>query len=746
MDFSYLFNILLRRKWLLLSVVLLSAIATWFFIGQLPPIFKAKAIISTGIIDYKGVSLQKDNPFIQQFQIESTFNGLTEKMKSRRSIKMLTERLLAHDVLADGVMVKPFRMPEVDDGGVSQKEIDNLALKLKTNNTDTSVNEKPHLESADTKLAEAYGYDYESILKKLEILRIGETDYMSIEFKSESPELSYFAVKTFKEEFFKLHEEDLSYEENVALKFHENQMDKRKQELDSKIEEINEYKRNNALVDVSTQRETVVSHLNDLELKKEEQSQQVNALQRQIPILNAKILEYNKVNLDDYSANVFFTSDFQKLNEEIKSLQVKLIDQVAAGNKKTGALEARIEQLKIEQSKYISKSVPISSKTKEGMATQVRQWITESLEKQMELEFAKAAVRGYEAEIIKQQGRAGKLLSDDSHLGTLEAEKERIQEEFLRVSKEFDDAKLYAEGTENPLSVVEEPEMPTEPEPSNRALFSVFAGVASGTLTSIFLFLLAFVDSSIQSPSQFQRITKLPLVGFANRVKVKNMNLQHLFAHTQIDPDLEVFKENIRKLRTALENSGGKSFLFTSPKEQEGKSFLIVLLAYAFSLNNKRILIIDTNFKNNTLSGFKTKSFIEITTDPTGSYLGSIGTGRKQLASGQESQEEDPYLKNIDIVGNKGGSQSPSEVLAGKDFKKVMEQYGKKYDYIFMEAAAMNKFSDARELQPYADKVLAVFSSQSPISNADKDTFEFLRKLNGQMLGGILNHVDLKNI
>jgi Mrp family chromosome partitioning ATPase/uncharacterized protein involved in exopolysaccharide biosynthesis len=746
MDFSYLFTILLRRKWLLLSVVLISSVATWFFVGQLPPIFKAKAIISTGIIDYKGVSLQKDNPFIQQFQIESSFNGLTEKMKSRRSIKMLTERLLAHDVLADGIMVKPFRTPEEEQDGISQKEIDNLALKLKTNNTDTSVNEKPHLEVADNRLAEAYGYDYESILKKLEILRIGETDYLSIEFKSESPELSYFVVKTFKEEFFKLHEEDLSYEENVALKFHETQMDKRKQELDAKILEINEYKRNNALVDVTTQRETVVSHLKDLELKKEEQSQQVIALQRQIPILNAKILEYNKVNMEDYSSNVFFTSDFQKLNDEIKSLQAKLIDQVAAGNKNTGNMEARIEQLKNEQSKYISKNVPISSKAKEGMATQVRQWITESLEKQMELEFAKAAVRGYEAEIIKQQGRAGKLLADDSHLATLEAEKERIQEEFLRVSKEYDDAKLYAEGTENPLALVEEPEMPTEPEPSHRAMFSVFAGVASGSLTSIFLFLLAFLDSSIQSPSQFQRMTKMPLVGHVNRVKVKNLNLQHLFAHTQSEPDLEVFKENVRKLRTAIENSGAKSFLITSPKEQEGKSFLIVLLAYAFSLNNKRILIIDTNFKNNTLSEFKTKSFIEITTDPTGSYMAGLGTGRKQLPSGQESQEGDPYLKNIDIVGNKGGSQSPSEVLAGKDFKKVMEQYGKKYDYIFLEAAAMNKYSDARELQPYVDKVLAVFSSQSPIGNADKDTFEFLRKLDGQLLGGILNNVDLKNI
>ena len=52
----------------------------------------------------------------------------------------------------------------------------------------------------------------------------------------------------------------------------------------------------------------------------------------------------------------------------------------------------------------------------------------------------------------------------------------------------------------------------------------------------------------------------------------------------------------LQLMYTAIENSGAKSFLFISPKEGEGKSFLIVLLAYALSLNNRKVLIIDTNF------------------------------------------------------------------------------------------------------------------------------------------------------
>jgi uncharacterized protein involved in exopolysaccharide biosynthesis/Mrp family chromosome partitioning ATPase len=746
MDFAYLVNILLKRKWLLLSVVLLASVATWFLVGKLPPTYKAKAVISTGIIDYKGVSIQRDNPFIQKFQIESAFNGLIEKMKSRNSIKLLSDKLLLHDLGADGINSKPFRVPDNEDSEFSASDFENYAQTLKTHTPDSSVKATFNEVQTNNRIAEAFQYDYESLLKKLEIKRVGETDLMTIEYEAESPDLSYFAVRTFVEEFFKMHEADLSSEEDMALKFHTSQVENKKRELDAKIEEINNYKKTHGLVDVGTQRESAIGLLDELNLKREEEASKIPALKTSIAILNEKLKNYTKATGEQYANLVFFTDDYQVMKDEIQRLQEKQVELVATG-KSTAAVEVRIEELQRKLSNQIQNTPALTSKKRqERIDIQVEKWITESLEKQMALEFAQEAVASYDNEIRKINSKANQLIINDNELATLEADKNRMQEEYLSAKDEYDKSRMFSEGTENPLTIIEPAEMPDEPEPSHRAVFSAFAGVASGTMASIVLFLLAFMDSTMQSPSQFQRTTKLPLLGYVNRVKVRNMNLQQLFAHTQGQGDLENFKENIRKLRTAVENSGAKSFLFVSPKEQEGKSFLIVLLAYALSLNNKRILIVDTNFKNNTLSGFKTKSFIEITTDPTQGFLKGIGTGFKQLPPPAGADMSDPQLKNIDIIGNKGGSQSPSEILAGKDFSKVMEQYGRKYDFIFMEAAALNKFSDGRELLNFAEKIIAVFSTQMPISNADKDTFEFLRSLNGKMLGGILNNVDLKNL
>jgi polysaccharide biosynthesis transport protein len=742
MDLSYLLNILWRRKWLLFAVVLLAATATWFIVGSLPPVYKAKSVISTGIIEYKGRTLEKDNPYIQQFQIESSFNGLVELMKSRSSINLLTGALLAHDMSTG----RPFRIPKGDEYAKLKTEIDEYPQKLQASPSDSSGSRETNQKLPSQKVAAVFHYDFESLTKKLKVNRVGKSDLLSIEFDSESPELSFFVVTAFIDRFFAFHEEALSHEENLTLNFHKTQVGKRKTDLDAKIKEINDYKKANGLIDVETQRESVIGHLKDLEVAREEQSHQVAALQLQIGLLNKKILEYNRYSGEDYAANLFLSEDFTQLDSDIKDLQEKLIERRAAGKTDNAALEARINLLRKKQAGYIGRAVPLSSKTKDNLGEQVRSWIMESVEKQLELEYSTAAVKSYDAEIAKQQDKSNKLLLDDNHLTTLEASKDRLEKEYLRASQDYDQEKLFAEGTEYPLSVVEPVELPDEPEPSKRALFSAFAGMASGAFASVLLFFLAFVDRSIQSPLQFERATKLPLLGYVNGVKVPNMNLQTLFAQSQKEDKLELFKEHLRKLRTSMEATGKKSFLFVSPKEQEGKSFLIVLLAYALSLNNKRVLIIDTNFKNNTLSGFKTKDFIEINTTRSFGYTRNVSLREEDRPVVGPASGSDPRLKNIDIIGNKGGSQSPSEVLAGKDFQKVMVHYAAKYDFILMEAAAMNRFADARELMGFAEKVVAVFSSRSAITNADKETLEFLQNLNGKLLGGILNNVDLKNL
>jgi Mrp family chromosome partitioning ATPase len=240
----------------------------------------------------------------------------------------------------------------------------------------------------------------------------------------------------------------------------------------------------------------------------------------------------------------------------------------------------------------------------------------------------------------------------------------------------------------------------------------------------------------MSSVFQYDKQVGLPLLAALNRLSVKKWGDFDLFFNKSTgEKEAEYFKESLRKIRHDIETSGAKSFLFVSLKDQEGKSFVVASLAYSFALKNKKVLIIDTNFKNNTLSAISLK--------PVENSLGASETKAPVHSTGLGFTINIP---TVDIIGNKGGSNSPSELLSGVDFKKKIADLGAKYDFIFLEAASINKYSDSLELEDFVDKIIPVFDATTSMTNKDEAGITYLKSLKNKVLGGILNKADLKNL
>jgi succinoglycan biosynthesis transport protein ExoP len=64
------------------------------------------------------------------------------------------------------------------------------------------------------------------------------------------------------------------------------------------------------------------------------------------------------------------------------------------------------------------------------------------------------------------------------------------------------------------------------------------------------------------------------------------------------------FKELIRSIRFEIDQElrGEKVLAITSLDQQEGKTILAISLAYSYSMINKKVLLIDGNFSNPTVS------------------------------------------------------------------------------------------------------------------------------------------------
>ncbi len=278
------------------------------------------------------------------------------------------------------------------------------------------------------------------------------------------------------------------------------------------------------------------------------------------------------------------------------------------------------------------------------------------------------------------------------------------------------------------------------PEPSHGILIMAIAGLSMFFLACILIIILEFLDSSLRTPTIFHKDTRLNVLTVVSNIPLQRKTVKEYFDFTSKsdrDDTSNPFIENLRKLRFEIENSGKKILLVTSLKPQEGKSTVLEALAYTFSMSKKKILLIDTNFSNNTLTRqFSAKPTLE--TFSMNSQENAIDKiwGITTLTS----------ITNTDIVGCNEGNYTPSEILPKNNLLTNLNKVAQHYDFIFLEGAALNNHADSKELSKYVDGIIAVFSAKNSLGEIDKESLQFLTNSKDKFIGAVLNNVDKDNL
>ncbi|MEL6863637.1 MAG: AAA family ATPase [Bacteroidota bacterium] len=744
MDLQYFLNILFRRKWLILTAVLLSALAAYFLIDRQEDKYKSTAVLATGIVDITGLNPDSENPWIQQFYVDMGFGNLIELMTSQRNVAFLSYRLLLHDLGPNGINAEtPFRTlpPEKElDFRYNEAQIEEFKSLL-SNKLDSLkfTLDNPIMERMYKDLSKAYGYDYEGMMSyNLKVERKGDTDLMNIDFVSENPKLSTYAANTFCKDFLKNYQLIQQEEEYNSVLFFDGQVDEKKAMVDSLRRQLRFYLDNRNLADLDGQRQAVISQIKELENTKQENRQKIPALKKSIQEYNRYLAENNKRSTGDKAVALVNNKAIANLKKQIEELQNKWIA--------SGYTDEKIKRrLDLTRKNRDERIVELSKMVKDDDDDTVKEreenLLKQRIDLEVELAEAESSVQAIDRALIDMRIKANSFVSDEDFVRRLEQELKIAEREYEEVYADYSREKRNLDNSTLPVQIFEYAQMPERPESKQKAIISAFSGIIGGTFASVLVFFLAFVDYSVNSPHKFKKFTGLNLLGSINRIKTKKLDLAQLFSGQTKNEKMQVFREAIRNLRFTLENSGGKTFLFTSTKAQEGKTFLIITLAHSLTLKNKKVLLVDTNFKHNELTQMSKESMQD-------NLLNSRLLGESRLDEEFESKKINSHYNfdNVDIIGNKGSFNSPSEVFADKDFKQFIKRISNNYDYVFMESAPMNQYSDTKELIDFADKVVAVFSADTQIKQKDKESIEFLKGLGDRFLGAILNKIDLKNL
>jgi len=277
------------------------------------------------------------------------------------------------------------------------------------------------------------------------------------------------------------------------------------------------------------------------------------------------------------------------------------------------------------------------------------------------------------------------------------------------------------------LAVV--PRMPISPK---KQLIMMVAGLLSLMVGIGLAILLDVLSNTFKSTEDVENNLNLPVLGIVPLVK-KGAD-RKVVSQLYMEETDKGFSESFRSIRTGVVLSGldnpHKVIVVTSSVPGEGKSCIASNLA--FSLGQlENVLLIDADMRRPTVQ----RNF-EI---PAGT------PGLARLVAETASYEECVQTINgIDVIPVGLIPPNPLELLSSEHFAKFIADMESKYDRIVIDSPPVQAVSDALVLSKFSNTVIYVIKSDStPIPQAKKGIGLLVQ--NKAPIGGIvLNQVDIK--
>jgi len=724
MDVIYFVKALLKKKWWIIISTIVAIVLSFVFTMDRAKLYVSNAQMSTGFTINDDIKLRDENN-VNLFEADVKFNNVVETINSPTVISLLSYQLLIHDLTSP----KPFRfLTEKDRRTPEYLQFNRVAgLQLARHKLD-SLQMLTSYQPEERKLLEYMKlckYDYESIRKRLNVGRLQRTDYIDMSFGSENPELSAFVVNTLYFEFTRYYRSMRSERSVENVGTFEALVNQKKTELDQKIDALRNYKSSEGLLNVEAASGNELGLISQLEKALLDEKATYNNLSSSLQSVNEQLAQMNQGR-----------AVYDNNNAEIVALRKQLNqsnDEYQRGGSSDPALADKIKTQRAQLQRLMS-----SSSVATGKTVSKDELLQKKASLEADIKASTLNIGSLQNKIGSLRGSVGSYANKEATVSTLQKEVDLAQEEYNKLKEKLNTALDSRIAPPDDFRQTLKGQPAFKPESSKRIIIMGMAGASVFLLTTLGVLFMEFFDNSMKSPSVFERHVDLKLISTINHADLNKYSIPEVLQKQISDDDASrrrqnTFRELLRKLRYEVESSNKSIFLFTSTESQQGKTTLVQALAYSLSLSNKRVLIIDTNFCNNDLT-------VALQAKPT---LETFSMAPEEVSIEKVREIVTTYsVDGIEVIGCKGGDYTPSEILPRNHLLNYLPQLKGYYDFVLLEGAPLNDYTDSKELVHYVEGVIAIFSSRVSLKQNDKESIQFLQSMNGKLLGAVLNNVN----
>ena len=277
---------------------------------------------------------------------------------------------------------------------------------------------------------------------------------------------------------------------------------------------------------------------------------------------------------------------------------------------------------------------------------------------------------------------------------------------------------------------------PLEPSaPSSPKLLTImyqFVGV--GLLLSLGIaFLRELTDTTVRSPRDIIRLGQMTLLGMVPHESDDPQSSGARLPLVIFEAPQSIMAEQLRQVRTRLQHAASldttRSILVTSAGPGDGKSTIACNLAAGLALNGRRILMIDANFRRPELHRIfgvgNEVGFSDVLND----------------VNAFSSSVRETTVPNLSVMPSGAKPGNSTELLESQLLLDVIERALEEYDHVIFDSGPMLFVSESVALAPRVDGVVTVVRARSSSRGVLMRMRDGLRAVKAEHLGVVLNAV-----